>query len=157
MGAVSIVFGCPLPETRRVMMNKKALISAVAEQTGLSKKDVESAFGAIFQKIKNVLAEGHKISIKGFGTFSIKERKAKTGRHPKTGQTLQIPAREVPVFKAGSQLKDVIAQTKEKTAAVATPEPKTKKTKPKAEDKKREKSPTEKSSQKKGLKIVTLM
>ncbi len=107
-------------------MNKKELISAVAESTSLSKKDVESAFGAIFDTIKSVLADREKISIKGFGTFSVKDRKAKTGRHPRTGKTLQIPARTVPVFKAGSQLKEVVAGAK-KTKKKATKKKATKK------------------------------
>lgn len=108
-------------------MNKKELISAVAEATELSKKDVESAFGAIFETIKNVLAQREKISIKGFGTFSVKDRKAKTGRHPRTGKTLKIPARTVPVFKAGSQLKDVVGGKKRRTKKKATKKKATKK------------------------------
>jgi DNA-binding protein HU-beta len=113
-------------------MNKKELISSVAEKTGLSKKDVESAFSHIFETIKEVLAdkdagaEKKKIAIKGFGTFSVKERAAKKGRHPKTGESLQIPARSVPYFSAGSELKEVIANPKKGGGKKAPAAPKKK-------------------------------
>ncbi len=93
-------------------MNKKELISVVAKETGLSKKVVEKVFTQIFETIKDVMAERNKIAIKGFGTFTAKERKAKKGRHPKTGDEIDIPARMVPVFKPGSQLKDLVASGK---------------------------------------------
>ena len=91
-------------------MNKKELISAVAEETELTKKDVEIVFSAIFNTIKEALGRKDRIAIKGFGSFSTKERAAKAGRHPKTGEVLQIPARTVPAFSAGSNLKEVVAQ-----------------------------------------------
>ena len=95
-------------------MTKKELISTVAEQTELSKKNVEAAFSAIFEAIKDALSQKDKIAIKGFGTFSVKERAARTGRHPATGETLKIPARTVPFFSSGSDLKDVVANPKKK-------------------------------------------
>lgn len=98
-------------------MTKKELIGTVAEQTELSKKNVEAAFTAIFETIKDALARKDKIAIKGFGTFSVKQRAARTGRHPATGETLQIPARNVPFFSAGSDLKDVVANPKKRKAA----------------------------------------
>ena len=108
-------------------MNKKELIASVAEKTGLSKKDIEAAFTQIFETIKDALAGQDKIAIKGFGTFTVKSRAAKTGRHPKTGQELQIPARNVPVFSAGSELKDVVANPKKAKKAAAPKAASTKK------------------------------
>ncbi len=93
-------------------MNKKELISAVAEQTKLTKKDVEIVFSAIFNNIKEALGRRERIAIKGFGSFSTKERAAKAGRHPKTGEVLQIPARTVPAFNAGSELKEIVSRKK---------------------------------------------
>ena len=95
-------------------MTKKELIGTVAQSTGLSKKDVETVFKSIFETIKNSLSEGGegaRIAIKGFGTFSVKRRAARTGRHPATKELLEIPERTVPFFSAGTELK----------AAVATP------------------------------------
>ena len=95
-------------------MNKKELISEVADQTGLTKKDVEQIFTSIFNTIKDTLGRGDRIAIKGFGSFSTKRRAAKTGRHPKTGEELKIPARTVPAFSAGSDLKDVVANPRKR-------------------------------------------
>ena len=112
-------------------MTKKELIAAVAEQTELSKKNVESAFSAIFDTVKDALSSGDKIAIKGFGTFSVKERAPRTGRHPATGETLQIPARKVPFFGAGSDLKDVVANPKKKKKKAAPKKAAAKKAAPK--------------------------
>lgn len=97
-------------------MNKKELIGKVADKTGLSKKDVEASFTQIFETIKEALGQEMKIAIKGFGTFSVKKRAEKKGRHPKTGEELLISARSVPAFSAGSDLKDVVANPKKKAA-----------------------------------------
>ena len=93
-------------------MNKKELIGKVADKTGLSKKDVEASFTQIFETIKEALGQEMKIAIKGFGTFSVKKRAEKKGRHPKTGEELLISARSVPAFSAGSDLKEVVANPK---------------------------------------------
>ncbi|HAA57988.1 MAG TPA: DNA-binding protein [Myxococcales bacterium] len=93
-------------------MNKKELIAAVSTETGLTKKDIEVTFSALFDAIKGALGERDRVAIKGFGSFSTKDRAPKTGRHPKTGEILQIPARTVPVFNAGSDLKEVVANPK---------------------------------------------
>ncbi len=101
-------------------MNKKELIGKVADKTGLSKKDVEASFTQIFETIKEALGQEMKIAIKGFGTFSVKKRAEKKGRHPKTGEELLISARSVPAFSAGSDLKDVVANPKKKAAPAKT-------------------------------------
>ena len=91
-------------------MNKTELINAVAEKTGLSKKDSEKAITATFDAITASLEAGDKVQLVGFGVFDIKERGARIGRNPKTKEEIQIPASRVPVFKAGKALKDVIAK-----------------------------------------------
>ena len=92
-------------------MNKRELIAAVVDKTELSKKDVEKVFKEVFQTIKEAMAARDKVAIKGFGTFASKQRAAKTGRHPKTGKKIKIPARVVPAFTAGSDLKEAVAKT----------------------------------------------
>ena len=91
-------------------MNKTELINAVAEQTGLSKKDSEKAINATFDAITASLEAGDKVQLVGFGAFDVKERGARVGRNPKTKEEIQIPASRVPVFKAGKALKDVVAK-----------------------------------------------
>ena len=82
-------------------MNKAELIAAVAEKTGLSKKDSEKAVNAAFDTIAANLEVGEKVQLVGFGVFDIKERGARIGRNPKTKEEIEIPATRVPVFKAG--------------------------------------------------------
>lgn len=91
-------------------MNKAELVSAVAEKTGMSKKDSEKAVNAAFDTITEALAAGDKVQLVGFGAFEVKERGARIGRNPKTKEEIQIPASRVPVFKAGKALKDVVAK-----------------------------------------------
>ena len=91
-------------------MNKAELINAAAEKAGLSKKDTEAAFNAALDVITATLAEGDKIQLVGFGAFEVKERAERTGRNPKTMESIQIPASTVPVFKAGKALKDAVAK-----------------------------------------------
>ena len=87
-------------------MNKNELISAVAEKSGLSKKDAAAALDSVIAAISESLAQGEKIQLVGFGTFEVKERAARTGRKPSTGETIEIPAKKSPVFKAGKGFKD---------------------------------------------------
>ena len=91
-------------------MNKAELIAAVAEKTGLSKKDSEAAVTAALDVITAALKEGDKVQLVGFGSFEVKNRAASTGRNPKTKEAIEIPASKVPVFKAGKALKDIVAQ-----------------------------------------------
>ena len=91
-------------------MNKADLINAVAEKTGLSKKDSESAVAAVVDVITESLVQGDKVQLVGFGSFEVKQRAARLGRNPKTKAEMKIPASKVPVFKAGKALKDTVAR-----------------------------------------------
>ena len=91
-------------------MNKAELINEAAEKSGLSKKDTENAINAAIEVISQCLAEGDKVQLVGFGAFEVKCRAERTGRNPKTKETIKIPASKVPVFKAGKALKDLVAQ-----------------------------------------------
>ena len=103
---------CPLfPEKlfkEATVVNKTELVANVAETAGLTKKDAEKAVSALFSTIQQALIEGDKIQIIGFGTFEVKERAARTGRNPRTKETIEIPASKNPVFKAGKALKDAV-------------------------------------------------
>ena len=89
-------------------MNKTELISAVAENARLSKKDATAAVAAVFEEITNALVKGDKVQLIGFGNFEVRERAARTGRNPLTGEELNIAASKVPAFKAGKALKDAV-------------------------------------------------
>ena len=89
-------------------MNKIELINAVAETSGLTKKDSEVALNAILDTIQNAMKSGDKVQLVGFGSFEVKERAARTGKNPATGATIEIPAPKAPAFKAGKALKDAI-------------------------------------------------
>ena len=83
-------------------MNKIELITAMAEKSGLTKKDSESALKAFIESVEEALASGDKVQLVGFGTFETRERAAREGRNPRTKEVIQITATTVPVFKAGS-------------------------------------------------------
>ena len=90
-------------------MNKAELIAAVAEKTGFTKKDAEGAVNATVDVIQEALMKGEKVQLIGFGTFEVRQRKARTGRNPrKPGETIEIAASKAPVFKAGKALKDSV-------------------------------------------------
>ena len=89
-------------------MTKADLVSAVAE-TGMSKKEAAAAVDAVIDAIKGALAKGEKVSLIGFGSFSVKKRKARTGRNPQTGKAIKIKAKNVPVFSASKGLKDAVS------------------------------------------------
>jgi DNA-binding protein HU-beta len=89
-------------------VNKNDLISSVAADTGLSKADATKAVDAVFDNIEKSLRSGSEVRLVGFGTFSVAQRKASTGRNPRTGATIQIPASKQPKFKAGKGLKDAV-------------------------------------------------
>ena len=89
-------------------MNKTDLVNAVAEKTELSKKDAAKAVHAVFETVMDSLSEGEKVQIIGFGNFEVRERKARKGRNPQTGEEIQIPASKVPAFKAGKALRDAV-------------------------------------------------
>lgn len=87
-------------------MNKAELIGAVAQQSGLTKKDSEAAIDALVSVVEETLAKQEKVVLVGFGTFETKNRAARKGRNPQTKETITIPASKAPVFKAGKSLKD---------------------------------------------------
>jgi DNA-binding protein HU-beta len=89
-------------------VNKTDLINAVAEKAELSKKDATKALDALFDTISSTLSKEEKIQLIGFGTFEVRERSARTGRNPQTGEEIQIPASKVPAFKAGKELKEAV-------------------------------------------------
>lgn len=89
-------------------MNKQNLIEKIAADTGLSKTDARKAVDGLLDTITGTLGAGGEVRLVGFGSFSTSDRKASTGRNPKTGQPIQIPAFTVARFKAGKGLKDSI-------------------------------------------------
>ena len=91
-------------------MNKTELIAAVAEKTGLTKKDAERVVNATVETITESLCKGDKVQVSGFGIFEVKAREARVGRNPRTKETIQIPASKLPAFKASKTLKDAIAK-----------------------------------------------
>ena len=89
-------------------MNKAELVDAVASAANLSKADAGRAVDAVLSSISGSLSSGQQVSIVGFGTFSVKHRAARAGRNPRTGETIQIAASNVPGFKAGKALKEAV-------------------------------------------------
>ncbi len=89
-------------------MNKTDLINAVAAKAGISKKDADKAVAAVFASIEDALKAGEKVQLIGFGTFEVKERAARTGHNPKTGEAIEIAASKIPAFKAGAALKGAV-------------------------------------------------
>ncbi len=89
-------------------MNKTELVAAVAAKAEISKKAADAAVAAVFGEIEGALAKGEKVQLIGFGTFEVRERAAKEGRNPKTGEKITIAASKVPAFKAGAALKDAV-------------------------------------------------
>ncbi len=89
-------------------MNKGEFVSAIADESGLTKADAERAVEAMFKVVKKTLKAGDSISLVGFGTFVVRKRAARTGRNPQTGEEIKIKASKVPAFKAGKALKDAL-------------------------------------------------
>ena len=89
-------------------MNKNDLISSVAESSGLTKADAGRAVDGVFDSIASALSSGDDVRIVGFGSFSVANRAASTGRNPRTGEEIQIPASKQPKFKAGAPLKSAV-------------------------------------------------
>jgi len=89
-------------------MTKAELVAKIAEKTGLSKKDAESALNAFMDSVKEALAAGEKVSLVGFGTFEVVERAERKGRNPQTGEEITIPASKAPKFRPGKGLKDAV-------------------------------------------------
>lgn len=90
-------------------MNKTELVSAVAESAELSKKDATKAVDAVFEALQTALSNGDKVQLIGFGNFEVRERAARKGRNPQTGEEIEIAASKVPAFKPGKALKDAVS------------------------------------------------
>ena len=89
-------------------MNKTELTAAMAENSGLTKKDCEAALAAFTCAVETAMKGGDKVQLVGFGTFEVKERAARTGKNPATGATIEIPASKAPAFKPGKAFKDSV-------------------------------------------------
>ncbi|OOS23637.1 HU family DNA-binding protein [Moraxella pluranimalium] len=89
-------------------MNKSELVDSIAQSAGLTKEQAAKAVNAFTESVQGALQRGDDVVLVGFGTFSVKERAARTGRNPKTGEALEIAASKVPSFKAGKGLKDAV-------------------------------------------------
>ncbi|MUT65487.1 HU family DNA-binding protein [Paenibacillus sp. NEAU-GSW1] len=90
-------------------MNKTDLIAKVAELSDLSKKDATKAVDAVFDAISDALQNGDKVQLVGFGNFEVRERQARKGRNPQTGEEIDIAASKMPAFKPGKSLKDLVS------------------------------------------------
>jgi len=89
-------------------MNRQDLVAKIANEAGITKKAANAALNAVVDGITLSLEKGDKVSLVGFGTFKVNERNARTGVNPQTKEKIQIPARKVPVFKAGKKLKEAV-------------------------------------------------
>lgn len=90
-------------------MNKAELIASIAEKGSLTKKDAETALNAFMRSVEESLANGEKVQLVGFGTFEVRDRKAREGRNPRNPEeVIKIPASKAPVFKAGKALKEIV-------------------------------------------------
>ncbi|HIZ71082.1 MAG TPA: HU family DNA-binding protein [Candidatus Atopostipes pullistercoris] len=90
------------------MANKADLIEGVVSKTELTKKDATAAVEALFDVVTETLADGERVQVIGFGSFEVRDRAARKGRNPQTGDEIEIPATKVPAFKAGKGLKDAV-------------------------------------------------
>ncbi|CAK7041302.1 HU family DNA-binding protein [Tissierella carlieri] len=90
-------------------MNKAELVASIAEKSNLTKKDAEGALNAFMKAVEETLAKGEKVQLVGFGTFEVRERKAREGRNPRNPEeVIKIAASKAPVFKAGKALKEIV-------------------------------------------------
>jgi DNA-binding protein HU-beta len=101
-------------------MNKSDLVKKVADKTELSHRDASGAVNAVLDAVKEALGGGEKVTLVGFGTFGVKQRQERKGKHPRTGKSIKIPAKAVPYFSSGKELRDAAgapAGAKKKAAA----------------------------------------
>ncbi len=89
-------------------MNKSEFVKRLADKTGFTQKDAEKFFKAHNDTIMEALSEGEKVQVVGFGSYEVRERKAREGRDPRTGETVSIPAKKVPIFKAGKLFREQV-------------------------------------------------
>ena len=93
-------------------MNKEELVEAISKETELSQKDSKACLNAFIDTVTKELSKGHDVTLIGFGTFSVGKRAARTGRNPRTGETIKIPSSKAPKFKPGKALKDSVNKRK---------------------------------------------
>ncbi|HLC27330.1 MAG TPA: HU family DNA-binding protein [bacterium] len=91
-------------------MTKAELIEKLSEKTGLSKVQAEVAVNTTVSSIQEALSKGDKVELRGFGSFRVRQRRARMGRNPKTGTSVDVPSKKVPYFKAGKELQEIINQ-----------------------------------------------
>ena len=89
-------------------MTKAELVEKVSAQINLTKKQTEVVVNTVFQSITDSLSDGKKVELRGFGSFRIRERNARVGRNPKSGAQVDVPAKRVPFFKAGKELRELV-------------------------------------------------
>ena len=89
-------------------MNKSDLINAVKDEADLSRKDAEKVVETFFNTVTDIITEGERVEIRGFGSFTVKEYKPYVGRNPKTGVQIEVPPKKLPFFKVGKELKDLV-------------------------------------------------
>ena len=98
-------------------MTKAELVEKVANQINLTKKQTEVVVNTVFSSITDSLAEGKKVELRGFGSFRIRQRNARVGRNPKSGQRVDVPSKKVPFFKAGKELRELVDEREAEEAA----------------------------------------
>ena len=98
-------------------MTKAELVEKVANQINLTKKQTEVVVNAVFSSITDSLADGKKVELRGFGSFRIRQRNARVGRNPKSGQKVDVPSKKVPFFKAGKELRELVDEREAEEAA----------------------------------------
>jgi integration host factor subunit beta len=98
-------------------MTKAELVEKVANQINLTKKQTEVVVNTVFSSITDSLAEGKKVELRGFGSFRIRQRNARVGRNPKSGQKVDVPSKKVPFFKAGKELRELVDEQEAQEAA----------------------------------------
>ena len=91
-------------------MTKAEMVEKVSSKINLSKKDTERVINTVFESIIRALAQGDKVELRGFGSFRVRSRESRDGRNPRNGDTVRIPSRKVPFFKAGKTLRELVDQ-----------------------------------------------
>ena len=104
-------------------MTKADLVEEVAKVTGLTRKDSEVIVDTLFESVIKALKAGDKLEVRGFGSFRVRQRNARVGRNPKTGEKVEVPAKRVPYFKPSKELKDLINQLTAPATEEAPPAP----------------------------------
>ena len=89
-------------------MNKEQLVESIAKRSKLTKKSVQACLDGFIGSVTQALSKGEKLTLVGFGTFQVRERKSRTGRNPRTGESIQVPAMRVPKFRAAKALKEAV-------------------------------------------------